>query len=87
MLRNPIIAIHAGCDAPPKGGISVEQEEFCRNSLRDALLAGYSILKSGGKSVDAVVAAIKVCKSTLLTLIIVFLYINFVKKIVLLSFL
>jgi beta-aspartyl-peptidase (threonine type) len=53
------LAIHGGAGTLLKEKITPEEENSIHSSLRNALYAGYNILKQGGKSVDAVQAAIK----------------------------
>lgn len=52
------LLIHGGAGNITPAIMNAEQEEQYREGLRDALNSGYEILKNGGSSVDAVVAAI-----------------------------
>ena len=52
------LLIHGGAGNITPALMNAEQEEQYREGLRDALNSGYEILKNGGSSVDAVVAAI-----------------------------
>ena len=54
------IAIHGGAGVIPRGSLTPEQERAYRQGLTDALAAGSAVLKRGGTSLDAVVAAVKV---------------------------
>jgi len=51
---NIAIAIHGGAGTIPRGSLTSEQEKMYLEALRSAMEAGYSILKSGGSSLDAV---------------------------------
>lgn len=52
------IAIHAGAGTISKRDITDEKELELRETLENAVRAGYRILKTGGSSLDAVVAAV-----------------------------
>lgn len=54
----PVLVIHAGAGVE-KGELTPEEEKQCHEQLATALVAGYSILESGGDAVDAVAAAVK----------------------------
>ena len=54
------IAIHGGAGSLKKLNLTPAQEQAYKDTLTLALQAGYAILKNGGTSVDAVVAAIRV---------------------------
>ena len=51
---NIAIAIHGGAGTIPRGSLTSEKEQMYLEALRSAMEAGYSILKSGGSSLDAV---------------------------------
>ncbi len=53
------IAIHGGAGAIPRSGMTTEKEAEYRKGLEEALLAGNTILSSGGSALDAVEAAVK----------------------------
>lgn len=53
------IAIHGGAGTILKSQLTPEQEAAYLNGLRDALLAGYRILKDSGNSLDAVEASVR----------------------------
>ncbi|MEM5404854.1 MULTISPECIES: isoaspartyl peptidase/L-asparaginase family protein [Paraburkholderia] len=53
-----ILAIHGGAGTLQRGVMSAEQEAAHRAALEEALDAGHQILKGGGSSVEAVVAAV-----------------------------
>ncbi|MBX3499191.1 MAG: isoaspartyl peptidase/L-asparaginase [Alphaproteobacteria bacterium] len=57
-MRMPVLAIHGGCGVPPMGSLSGAQERHAREGLKDALRAGWSVLKDGGVALDAVEAAV-----------------------------
>ena len=52
------IAIHGGAGTIVRNSMTPEKEAYYKRGLREALLAGETILKSGGTSFDAVEAAI-----------------------------
>ncbi|MBS0367389.1 MAG: isoaspartyl peptidase/L-asparaginase [Proteobacteria bacterium] len=54
------IAIHGGAGAVPRAQLTPERERLYRDGLAAALDAGYAVLESGGGSLDAVTAAVRV---------------------------
>ncbi len=58
------IAIHGGAGTLSKANLSVEQEQAYRAKLKQAVDAGYRVLKNGGESTDAVVAAISILEAS-----------------------
>jgi L-asparaginase / beta-aspartyl-peptidase len=54
------IAIHGGAGTILKSQMTPEQEAAYLTGLREALLAGYQVLKDGGNSLDAVEASVRV---------------------------
>ena len=54
------LAIHGGAGTLPRSDMSAEQERLYRDGLSDALSAGFSVLESGGTSLDAVTRAVVV---------------------------
>lgn len=59
--NHPIaIAVHGGAGPLKKLKLTPAQEQAYKDTLALALHAGYAVLKNGGSSVDAVVAAVKV---------------------------
>jgi len=58
------IAIHGGAGTIRREEMSVEQEQAFRNKLEEAVRAGHSVLTNGGRSVDAVRAAINVLEDS-----------------------
>ncbi|HEX8337365.1 MAG TPA: isoaspartyl peptidase/L-asparaginase, partial [Pyrinomonadaceae bacterium] len=50
--------IHGGAGTIERSRMTPERERAYREKLTEALLAGYEVLKKGGGSLDAVVAAI-----------------------------
>lgn len=58
------IVIHGGAGTIDKNNMDVATEKAYHETLNQALDAGENILKSGGKSIDAVVAAIKVMEDS-----------------------
>jgi L-asparaginase / beta-aspartyl-peptidase len=58
------LVIHGGAGTIKKEHMTPEREQAYHNALAEALNAGYDILSSGGKSVDAVIAAITVLEDS-----------------------
>jgi beta-aspartyl-peptidase (threonine type) len=54
------IAIHGGAGAVPRATLSPEREQRYRAGLEAALEGGYAVLDSGGSSLDAVCAAVRI---------------------------
>lgn len=61
---NFVLVIHGGAGVLPKEDLTPEKEKAARATLNAALLAGHSLLARGGKSVDAVIAAIKILEDS-----------------------
>src|SRR5215213_11800361 len=57
-------AIHGGAGTILKKDLTPEMEEAYRVKLREAVLAGYDILKNGGSSLNAVEAAIRIMEDS-----------------------
>ncbi|HYY59527.1 MAG TPA: isoaspartyl peptidase/L-asparaginase, partial [Pyrinomonadaceae bacterium] len=57
-------AIHGGAGTILKSEMGPELEEAYRAKLREAVLAGYSIVKNGGSSLDAVETAIRMLEDS-----------------------
>ena len=58
------IAIHGGAGTIERSKMTPEREKAYRAKLTEALNKGYGVLESGGSSLDAVVAAIRVLESS-----------------------
>ena len=58
-MNKPGIAIHGGAGTILRSSMTAEKEQQYTTALREALEAGYAILKNGGSSVDAIETAIK----------------------------
>lgn len=54
------LVIHGGAGTIKRENMTPEKEKAYRESLNQALEAGFAVLEDGGKSLDAVVAAVKV---------------------------
>ncbi|MFT3978355.1 MAG: isoaspartyl peptidase/L-asparaginase [Sphingomonas bacterium] len=54
------LAVHAGAHVLPREAMTPEQDRTYRKGLSDALEAGSAVLRTGGSSLDAVEAAVKV---------------------------
>ncbi len=54
------LVIHGGAGTIKRENMTPEREKAYREGLNQALEAGYAVLESGGASLDAVIAAIKV---------------------------
>ncbi len=63
-MRNFSIAIHGGAGTLVKGMMTSELEAQYKSALKEALDAGYSVLKNGGTSVDAVEKAVIVLEDS-----------------------
>lgn len=61
---NFVLVIHGGAGVIPKEDLTPEKEKAARATLDAALLAGHSVLARGGKSLDAVIAAIKILEDS-----------------------
>ncbi|MGE5411125.1 MAG: isoaspartyl peptidase/L-asparaginase family protein, partial [Clostridiales bacterium] len=58
------LIIHGGAGQIVKGSMTSDEETAYRSKLKEALLKGNDILKSGGSSLDAVAAAINVLEDS-----------------------
>ncbi|MFH0735732.1 MAG: isoaspartyl peptidase/L-asparaginase [bacterium] len=58
------LVIHGGAGNITPGSLTPEKEKAYTNKLNEALLVGYTILKNGGSSVDAVEKVIKVMENS-----------------------
>lgn len=63
-MTNFVLVIHGGAGTILKKNMTPEKEEAYKAKLTEALQTGYDILKSGGTSEDAVVAAIMVMEDS-----------------------
>lgn len=61
---NTVLVIHGGAGVIPKEDLTPEKEKAVRATLDAALLAGHDVLRRGGKSLDAVIAAIKILEDS-----------------------
>lgn len=59
-----VIVIHGGAGTIKKENLSPELQKEYENKLKEALEAGYKILKNGGTSLDAVEATIKILEDS-----------------------
>jgi L-asparaginase / beta-aspartyl-peptidase len=59
-----VLVIHGGAGVVLKDDLTPEKEKASRATLDAALLAGHSVLARGGKSLDAVIAAIKILEDS-----------------------
>jgi len=58
------LLIHGGAGGMERGKLSLEREQAHTQVLTQSLAAGYAILKAGGSSTDAVIAAIAVMEDS-----------------------
>ncbi len=58
------LVIHGGAGTIRRENMTPEREKAYREALEQALDTGYEVLSSGGKSVDAVIAAIEVMENS-----------------------
>ena len=56
--HGPTLVIHGGAGSIPRKNFSGEKEYL--DALKESLMAGYKILFSGGNSIDAVEAAVRI---------------------------
>ena len=63
MAATPVLVIHGGAGVIRKD-LTPEKEKLVRADLEAALDAGYSVLKNGGSSLDAVVKSIVVLEDS-----------------------
>lgn len=63
-MTRPVIAVHGGAGTIRRGEITARESDRYRAALVRALRAGYEILKSGGSSLDAVIAAVVVMEDS-----------------------
>jgi L-asparaginase / beta-aspartyl-peptidase len=61
---NFVLVIHGGAGVIPQDDLTPEKEKAARATLDAALLAGHSVLARGGKSLDAVIAAIRILEDS-----------------------
>ncbi|WP_181019748.1 isoaspartyl peptidase/L-asparaginase family protein [Nonomuraea typhae] len=59
-VREVVLAVHGGAGSLPRGSITPEQEKAYRAALEKALRAGYTVIRGGGSSLDAVEQAVRV---------------------------
>lgn len=58
------LVIHGGAGTIKRENMTPEREKAYRETLNQALEAGYDVLDNGGKSVDAVIAAIRIMEDS-----------------------
>ena len=58
------LVIHGGAGAISRSKLTAEREQAYRQALTESLTTGYTVLKEGGSSVDAVIAAIVVMEDS-----------------------
>ncbi len=58
------LVIHGGAGTITKANMTAEKEEAYHRQMKEALDHGYTILENGGKSLDAVVAVIKIMEDS-----------------------
>src|SRR4051812_31399208 len=63
-MKNFSIAIHGGAGTILKSEMTPEKEQAYSDALNSALEAGYSVLKNGGSSLDAVERSIIVLENS-----------------------
>lgn len=63
--KGPItLVVHGGAGTITRKNMTPEREQLYHQKLKEALDRGYAVLEKGGKSVDAVIAAIKVLEDS-----------------------
>src|SRR5690606_32836598 len=63
-MQKLAIAIHGGAGTLLKGQMTAEKEDRYRKALKEALDAGYKLLKEGATAVDAVEKAVRVLEDS-----------------------
>ena len=58
------LVIHGGAGTITRANLTPEREKAYIKKLQDALDSGFAVLESGGKSVDAVITAIKIMENS-----------------------
>ncbi len=58
------LVIHGGAGTIERSKLTAEREQAYTQVLKQSLIAGYTVLKSGGSSVDAVIAAIVIMEDS-----------------------
>src|SRR5687768_3503101 len=58
------LVIHGGAGTITRENMTAEKEKHYHAKLGEALDSGYAVLEKGGKSIDAVIAAIKVMEDS-----------------------
>ena len=58
------LIIHGGAGSIKRGYLTPEQEKAYQIKMKEALHAGYKVLKDGGKSIDAVIETIKIMEDS-----------------------
>lgn len=61
---NIVLVIHGGAGVIPREDLTPEKEKAAHATMNAALLAGHDVLRRGGKSLDAVIAAIKILEDS-----------------------
>lgn len=64
MPTRPVIALHGGAGVMRRGALSAAQSRRARTVLGEAAQSGYAMLKAGGSSLDAVVAAVAILEDS-----------------------
>lgn len=58
------LVIHGGAGTLSRSNMSAEREEEYHSKLKEALDSGYAVLENGGKSLEAVIAAVKILEDS-----------------------
>jgi len=58
------LIIHGGAGSIKRGYLTSEQEKAYEIKMKEAMQAGYKVLKDGGKSIDAVIETIKIMEDS-----------------------
>ena len=64
LVPNFVLVIHGGAGVIPKEDLTPDKEKAARATMDATLLAGHDVLVRGGRSVDAVIAAIKILEDS-----------------------
>lgn len=60
----PVIALHGGCGVMKRSDATPEEWAQAREDMRRALRAGWTLMRDGGRSVDAVTACVSVLEDS-----------------------
>lgn len=62
--KGAVLVVHGGAGAIARSRLTAHRERQCRAKLEQALRAGFEVIRSGGKSLDAVIETVKVMEDS-----------------------